>query len=348
MKGLFKIAFSASSFSSPALIPVKGEPQYEEVPCSAWALANVVNLASASGQGTNRSREFGHQFVKDLICEEYVQALCCLLDDLTPWIENENRKHVDHETNELEYASEDKRTHLSPAGELLLNLLRPLNQQWLLLELLNVASKSVADPGANLQKQFGLSEVAKLYSNLLALFSALNSFGGALPVLNILAFTKSVLPQFWGWICDVLKLQEVSGSKMSPQLDKGGVEGSKLSSEKGNKGIGTKWAASLATKIKSKTSGAESSLLECSSETSRHQNLQRWDMDAMKHGPAGVPQSAIPVLSLFCAVYAHLLMVLDDEEFYERQVSSTFVLVQCELVNKEHSHDLYVIRLRII
>lgn len=44
------------------------------------------------------------------------------------------------------------------------------------------------------------------------------------------------------------------------------------------------------------------------------------EMDAIKKGPEGVPEDILPVLLLFCAAYSHLLVVLDDEEFYELQV----------------------------
>lgn len=44
-------------------------------------------------------------------------------------------------------------------------------------------------------------------------------------------------------------------------------------------------------------------------------------MDFSKKGPDGVPEDVLPVLLLFCAAYSHLLLVLDDEEFYEHQVS---------------------------
>jgi len=44
------------------------------------------------------------------------------------------------------------------------------------------------------------------------------------------------------------------------------------------------------------------------------------ELDNVKKGPEGVPEDVLPVLLLFCAAYSHLLVVLDDEEFYEHQV----------------------------
>jgi hypothetical protein len=44
------------------------------------------------------------------------------------------------------------------------------------------------------------------------------------------------------------------------------------------------------------------------------------DLEIVKKGPEGVPEDVLPVLLLFCAAYSHLLVVLDDEEFYDHQV----------------------------
>lgn len=44
------------------------------------------------------------------------------------------------------------------------------------------------------------------------------------------------------------------------------------------------------------------------------------DMDNVKSGSECVPEEVLPVLLLFCEAYSHFLFVLDDEDFYERQV----------------------------
>ncbi len=43
-------------------------------------------------------------------------------------------------------------------------------------------------------------------------------------------------------------------------------------------------------------------------------------LESMRKASEGVPDDVVPVLLVFCAAYSHLLMVLDDEEFYELQV----------------------------
>ena len=47
-----------------------------------------------------------------------------------------------------------------------------------------------------------------------------------------------------------------------------------------------------------------------------------WDIESMRHGPQGVPKDMFAMLHLFCATYSHLLLVLDDIEFYEKQVTA--------------------------
>ncbi|XP_052728708.1 E3 ubiquitin-protein ligase UPL7 isoform X2 [Vigna angularis] len=45
-----------------------------------------------------------------------------------------------------------------------------------------------------------------------------------------------------------------------------------------------------------------------------------WDIEPMRNGPQGIPKDMFAMLHLFCATYSHLLLVLDDIEFYEKQV----------------------------
>jgi len=58
-----------------------------EIPSSAWALTNVVNLAL----GSIKSPEHSGQLVEGLCCREYVSALSCILENLMPWIEKKRR-----------------------------------------------------------------------------------------------------------------------------------------------------------------------------------------------------------------------------------------------------------------
>ena len=50
---------------------------------------------------------------------------------------------------------------------------------------------------------------------------------------------------------------------------------------------------------------------------------REWDMLSVRGGVGALSSDALPVLSLFCAAYAHLLTVMDDQEFHGRQVGRT-------------------------
>lgn len=95
--------------------------------------------------------------------------------------------------------------------QLLVESVRPLHQQWHLLQLMNEAALNDSAPmmfivaakrslKGDSERLFSLSDVARLYSSLLPAFSVLNPFGGALPILNLLAFTPGLLPQLWDWL----------------------------------------------------------------------------------------------------------------------------------------------------
>ncbi|KAG0485931.1 hypothetical protein HPP92_010010 [Vanilla planifolia] len=48
-----------------------------------------------------------------------------------------------------------------------------------------------------------------------------------------------------------------------------------------------------------------------------------WDVEPMKRGSQGISDDMSCIFHLFCAIYAHLLLILDDIEFYEKQVPFT-------------------------
>lgn len=104
----------ASSTSSSLNLQLgRADAQLGGVPFSAWALGNVVCLAMDSPQSKgDAGREFSAHFVSGLICEEYVQALCCLLDDLDPWLDVKRKrqreeKAVSKDNEDVSPCSED-------------------------------------------------------------------------------------------------------------------------------------------------------------------------------------------------------------------------------------------------
>eukprot|EP01018_Ginkgo_biloba_P039591 Gb_22218 [translate_table: standard] len=319
------------------------------IPSAAWVLVNIVNLATVSVQ----SSEYTQQFVKGLDCREYVFALCCILEDLMPWVENNRqlKRKVDedeepgdsnHLTGIIKNYSptntedEDGFTDLNMS---IIELLRPVHQQWHLLQILATVKKdgsSEQEPQVSvnlggLRRKLELKDVAQLYSYLLATFSSLNSFGGALPILNLLAFTQGFLSDLWEWLESCIILKKDTSEKSQKQLQYNAcTTGSQIYGMPSRKeeslvrNVSTKWASAL-LRMKGKASNDDGSsdmwkddpLQVCTDEADA---CAVWDLEPMKKGPQGIPKDASTMLLLFCATYAHLLMVLDDEEFYEQQV----------------------------
>ncbi|KAK1373430.1 hypothetical protein POM88_029623 [Heracleum sosnowskyi] len=52
-------------------------------------------------------------------------------------------------------------------------------------------------------------------------------------------------------------------------------------------------------------------------------SIDFWDVETLKCGREGLSNSSRCLFHLFCATYSHLLLVLDDIEFYEKQVPFT-------------------------
>jgi hypothetical protein len=85
IKNLLRVATATSALPSLPSQQGKVDCQLAGVPLSAWALSNLVCLASHTVKDTP-------QFVIGLVCQDYVQALSCLLEDLNPWIETTRKR----------------------------------------------------------------------------------------------------------------------------------------------------------------------------------------------------------------------------------------------------------------
>ena len=53
---------------------------------------------------------------------------------------------------------------------------------------------------------------------------------------------------------------------------------------------------------------------------------REWDTVSVKGGVGGLSPDVLPFLSVFCCAYAHLLTVMDDDEFQGRKVGGGRVL----------------------
>ncbi|KAL3681995.1 hypothetical protein R1sor_000017 [Riccia sorocarpa] len=355
--------FAASTLSHAS----KVEQELEYVPRSLWALANLVSLVSGSGIGTSKSKEIGGRFVKGLNLGDYVKALCCLLSDLSPWIETKQQQqrfksrytaedsddidgdHLDiflaspHSPSDDDDGDGDRRDFL----QLLRDNLKPVYQSWHLQQLLEACKTpsfmnedvfEIQDLQANAlptRKPLGLLEVAKLYSSFLAAFTAFKLSSGPCPILDVLALSQSLFPLLWDWLTSALNLPSSVGVSSRAALETSRNFGTPKDCSAA-KTTGGKWAAALVLRMRTKGTGAEGS---STTEKGSSSNLEKvdptreseasegafqlWSFDSMRRGPAGIPADAVPVLTLFCDAYAHLLVVMDDEQFYERQFPFT-------------------------
>lgn len=80
IRNLLRVATATSALPSLPSQQGKVDCQLAGVPLSAWAFSNLVCLASHTVKDNS-------QFVNGLVCQDYVQALSFLLEDLNPWIE---------------------------------------------------------------------------------------------------------------------------------------------------------------------------------------------------------------------------------------------------------------------
>ena len=153
--------------------------------------------------------------------------------------------------------------------QLLVESIRPLHQQWHLLQLMNEAALNDSTPMMFMaavrrspkdatEKLFGLSDVARLYSSLLPAFSVLNPFGGALPILNLLAFTPGLLQQLWDWLqtspglAHLVNLNFDAERSFKQQAETQSVKADKEVLTPRRRSTGSRWAAALGWRNRSR------------------------------------------------------------------------------------------------
>lgn len=109
------------------------------------------------------------------------------------------------------------------------------------------------------EKLFSLSDVAKLYSSLLPAFSVLNPFGGALPILNLLAFTPGLLPQLWDWLqtspglAHLVNLNFDGEPSIKQQMEIQPIKVDKDVHTPRRRSTGSRWAAALGWRNRSRS-----------------------------------------------------------------------------------------------
>jgi ubiquitin-protein ligase E3 B len=178
-----------------------------------------------------------------------------------------------------------------------------------------------------LTQSLKLSDVVCFYYHMLRIFSSFNPSIGSLPILNMLAFSPGFLVDLWGALemsifgQAVQNLQETGHDKQLA-TSSSGEQVSSTRQRRNAKDAATKWANVLQN-ITGKSNDSEEGTMSDSiliSKQSDDDALTLWDIEAMRHASEGIGKDLICMMYIFCAIYGHLLLVLDDIEFYEKQV----------------------------
>lgn len=308
----------------------------KEIPPLGWALANIINLAIED----NDSGSSGF-FIQGLDCKLYTHAVNRILEKFVPWLES-NQTSLKRDVDEMLLTSDcipisansDKCTGIMSYFD----LLKPVHQQWHLRKLLSSAKVSYGAPIGHLiretsdnQGSFKLQDVIYFYYYFLRIFSILNPANGSLPILNVLSFTPGFIVEFWEAfecaICGgtVHMSHEVKQNKeiiLEGQTEANSVtRQSRRMKESG----GHRWATviqKIAGRSNDESTASPRDIPQIPV-VSAEDSYDLWDIEAMRHGAQGISKYLSCALFLFCSTYAHYLLVLDDIEFYEKQVIDT-------------------------
>ncbi|KAF4403288.1 hypothetical protein G4B88_007934 [Cannabis sativa] len=310
------------------------------IPPVGWALASIICLATANENGSLDSGWCN----QGLDCVLYVRAVIILAEDLLARLDNVGSiKNVNQEipsNNEDSVMPTDTKFGMSDErhGSLIvsyMDLFKPVCQQQHLMDLLAIVGKDDCAQGLetfshnNLHSQkLGFLDVAYFYCYLLRIFSFLNPAVGQYYILNMLSFTPGFLVSLWGTLESALfpvdgpttENHDLSSSKTSRNKKDGLSERRQKHSIKDE---GNKWVTVLHKFTGKSQLGADSTNLV--DDPSSHSHIVEgphdiWDVEPLKHGPEGISKDISCLLHLFCATYSHLLLILDDIEFYEKQV----------------------------
>ncbi|CAH1452099.1 unnamed protein product [Lactuca virosa] len=271
------------------------------LPPVGWTLANIISLATGVD---NNSKDSG-RFTQDLDFSSYLHVVIILAENLLTWFEgaewNQNQNQNQNQSLQSNMSYKD--------------LLNPVCQQWHLMKLLTLENNS-----------YELTDVAYYYSSMLRIFTILNPVVGSMPILNMLSFTPGFLSNLW----ESLENSFFPKSKSTPDANFNITEDSRdrnRISKKKKKGLAkngsTKWANVL-NKITGKSQGDIDNTESVNNIGSQiDDSSDVWDIEPFRKGPEGLTTDSSHLVHLFSAVYAHLLLVLDDIEFYEKQVPFT-------------------------
>nr|XP_048321296.1 E3 ubiquitin-protein ligase UPL7 isoform X2 [Ziziphus jujuba var. spinosa] len=311
------------------------------IPPVGWALANIIGLATG---GENDYTDSG-RFSQGLDCVSYVRVVINLAENLLAGFEHFGCIRIEnHEVqSDVETFSQpsDARFCDSDASHgsfkmSYLDSFKPICQQWHLTDLLAIINKEFCVQGSDTltqmeEKYLGkleLIDIAYLYSYILRIFTFLNPTIGSLPVLNMLSFTPGFLVNLWEELESFLFLGD-SQTAEDHSLCTNKISRNKNNSifqkkqNQGNKDGTNKWVSVL-----HKFTGKSQSSSDCTNLVDKQEKPSQvdeessdiWDIEPLRNGPQCISKDMSCLLHLFCATYSHMLLILDDIEFYEKQV----------------------------
>ncbi|KMT06421.1 hypothetical protein BVRB_7g160980 isoform A [Beta vulgaris subsp. vulgaris] len=314
------------------------DPNY--IPHVGWTLSNIISLVTGS---ENKSIESSN-FTDGIDIVRYVNVLNLLAERFLTQIESNRFAPKERQAVEDDgkSAAESYTNFAASTFESLnyMDLLRPVCQQWHLSKLMVTVKGNVTNESDSYTsksdpkhiKVLQLLDIAHYYSYMIRIYSALNRMLGPLPVLNMLSFTPGFLVSIWGILEHALfpEAAQASGNDLYHTAEMYGNKSagtSKRKQKRPSKDGAAKWV-NVFHKIsgKSQTDAANSSdgidgqVVDNQGES----NLDdQWDVESLRFGLDSISKENLCLIHLFCASYAHLLLVLDDIEFYEKQVPFT-------------------------
>uniref|UniRef100_A0A0E0D4M4 HECT-type E3 ubiquitin transferase n=1 Tax=Oryza meridionalis TaxID=40149 RepID=A0A0E0D4M4_9ORYZ len=302
------------------------------IPYCGWALGNLVTLATEHDDLSNSGC-----FVQGLDCCLYVDAINCVSQSLLKFFEENKEMLLSFGDSVDTSFIKENDTSDSCSRTLFMDLLKPIYQQWHLRKLLVLVKEDAVckrqnnhDPDTQTHsRSLKLLDIVCFYYHMLRIFSLLNPSIGSLPILNMLSFTPGFLVDLWGALeisifgQAVHKLQEPKHERESA-TSSSGEHVSSMRQRRNFKDTSNKWS-NVFQKITGKSNDAEDTNLVDNPLNSEQNGeaLILWDIEAMRQGSECIGKDLMQMLYLFCATYGHLLLVLDDIEFYEKQVPFT-------------------------
>lgn len=305
------------------------------IPPIGWALANIICLV-------NESVDSGW-FNQALDCTLYARAVITLAENLLAKLESfgcigkENHKdQSDVETfiEPIDTNFQETEPTNGSLKTLYIDLFKPVCQQWHLTNLLAIIKKDGSLQESNTQPQNGMTclgmlkllDIAYFYSYILRILSFFSPTIGSLSALNMLSFTPGFLVSLWGALECFLFPRIPNSEKSYPCISKASKnkEDFKKQQKECNKVGTSKWATVLQKFTAKSQPGFDcATLVDDESKPSQvdEDSYNVWDVEALRHGPEGISKDMSCLLHLFSATYAHLLLILDDIEFYEKQVN---------------------------